>query len=303
MAIVGYLSQFPYTLEIDLPPEGVDSVSYFLFTRKNGYCLHYASAMVLMLRSIDIPSRLAVGYLPGEPGDIPGQYLLRDKYYHTWPQVYFPDYGWIDIEATPGSSENPVPIDTPLISSDAIEQSQYYDYLWRGAMLPAIQDIPDIGLENMPGQGVVEGGGDSLSFAAKLGRVMLFVFGGAIIIALLISIILLVRSLSFRWLWRVDRKVLAYDTYVNMCRLASMSGLVPSPHQTPLEFSRDLAQAYPDQAESLDFITWVYLESRFGGRDRKLAIAEEAEILKARHLVYNTMLQQFGWIKKFFGKK
>ena len=300
-AIIDYLSEFPYEVEIEPVPEGTDSVSYFLFTRQNGFCLHYASATVIMLRSIGIPSRLAVGYLPGEPGDIPGQYILRDKLYHAWPQVYFPGYGWVDIEATPSSSASQVPIDTPLVSSSAIEQSQYWDYLWQGAAPPDIQDIGNIDFGSMPGG--IPGEADSLSFADKLGRALLFVFITVVTIAVLAGIIILIRLFSFSWLWRVDREVLAYDTYVNVCKLASMVGFVPAPQQTPLEFTDSLAKTFPQQAEALDFITRAYLASRFGGRSSKPAIAEEAEILKARHLVYNTLLQRLGPVRRFFGKR
>jgi transglutaminase-like putative cysteine protease len=300
-AIIGYLSGYSYKLVIDAPPEGADSVAYFLFTRQNGYCLHFASATVIMLRSIDVPSRLVVGYLPGEPGNIPGQYILRDKYYHAWPQVYFPGYGWVDIEATPGDSSSQISIDTPLVSSTALEQSEYWKYLWGGAAPPKIEDIANIDLRSMPGG--IPDETDSLSFADKLGRALLFVFIAAVIIALLIGFILFVRALSFRWLWRVDRKALAYDAYVNMCKLASMVGFVPGPQQTPLEFADSLAKVFPQETEALGYITQAYLVTRFGGRRAKPALAEEAAILKARHIVYNTLLQRLGLTRRLFGKR
>ena len=301
MAVIGYLSQFSYKLVIDAPPEGTDSVAYFLFTRQNGYCLHFASAAVIMLRSIDIPSRLVVGYLPGEPGNIPGQYILRDRYYHAWPQVYFPGYGWVDIEATPGDSSSQISIDTPLVSSAALERSEYWQYLWGGAMPPKLEDINEIDLGSMPG-GIPEATG-SFSFADKLGRALLFVFIAAVIIAFIIGFILIVRALSFRWLWRVDRKVLAYDAYVNMCRLAAMVGFVPGPQQTPLEFTSSLAKVFPQETEALDYIAQAYLVNRFGGRIAKPALAEEAEILKARHLVYNALLQRLGMVRRIFSRR
>ncbi|OGN98683.1 MAG: hypothetical protein A2Y58_03810 [Chloroflexi bacterium RBG_13_51_52] len=298
-AIIDYLAQFPYKLEIEAPPEGTDSVAHFLFTRKNGFCLHYASATVVMLRSIGIPSRLVVGYLPGEPGKIPGQYILRDKYYHAWPQVYFPGYGWIDIEATPGSPESYVSIDTPFVSSTTIEESPEWD-AWLGAPPPQIQNITNIGIGLLPGSETSEA---ELSFGAKLGRTLLFVFSGALAIVLLIGLIFVIRSFSYRWLWRVDRQKLAYDTYTNMCKLAAMVGLAPNPQQTPLEFTAELAVALPQEVEALDYITRAYLINRFGGRRGRLIITEEAEILKARHMVYHTLLQRLGLTRRFFGKR
>jgi transglutaminase-like putative cysteine protease len=301
-AIVDYLADFSYKLEIEAPPEDADSVAYFLFNRQDGFCLHFASAVAVMLRSIDIPSRLVVGYLPGEPGDIAGQYILRDRYYHAWPQVYFPDYGWVDIEATPGGAESHVSIDTPLVSSSTIEQSQNWSTYWPWAMPPDIQNLANMDAGSLTGDLTV-GGTDSLSFASKLGQALLFVFGAALVIAFIIGIVLLVRSLSFRWLWSVDRGKLLSDSYVNMCKLAAMVGLVPEPQQTPLEFAGSLAKVFPGQAEALNYITQSYLESRYGGRGGRPAMAEEAEILKARRLVYNTLIQRLSPLRRHFGRR
>jgi transglutaminase-like putative cysteine protease len=299
MAIVNYLSKFTYTLEVNVPPEGTDSVEYFLFIRKTGFCLHFASAAVLMLRSVDIPSRLAVGYLPGDPGKIAGQYLLRDKSFHAWPQVYFPGYGWVDIEATPSSAESQVFIDTPLVSGSAIENLPQWD-VWQGAIPPDIRNMANIDMFNTPGDGTGE---TVLSFVGKLGHALLFIFTAALIIALLIGLILMMKSISFRWLWRVDRNALAYGTYTNMCELAARVGLAPRPQQTPLEFASGLAAALPQEAKALDGIVQAYVENRFGRREGKLDLFLEAEVLKARIVVYNALLQRLGAMRKLFGKK
>ncbi|MHB8104340.1 MAG: DUF4129 domain-containing transglutaminase family protein [Dehalococcoidales bacterium] len=297
-AVLGYLSQYRYQLEINPLPPGADSVEYFLFTSKTGFCLHFASAAVVMLRSVGIPARLAVGYLPGDPGNTAGQYLLKDKYFHAWPQVYFPGYGWVDVEATPVGATSLVSISSPFVSSTNIAESPQWD-VWLGAIAPQINNITNFNVENILGSSAPDET-DSLSFPAKLGRAILFVLAGALIIAVVIGLIVLIRSLSFRWLWRVDRQAVAYGTYINMCRLAAMVGLVPRPQQTPLEFAAVLVEALPQEAESLNYITRVYMENRFGGRDGKPDIAEEAEILKARHIVYRQLIQRMSKIRRLF---
>jgi transglutaminase-like putative cysteine protease len=299
-AIISFLSQYRYQLEISTLPEGADSVEYFLFTRKNGFCLHFASAAVTMLRSVGVPARLAVGYLPGDPGPTAGQYLLRDKYFHAWAQVYFPDYGWVDVEATPGGGESPVSVSNPWVSSPNLAESPQWD-VWLGAMPPSVANIYNLNVENVLGNEVPVT--DSLSFGAKLGRALLFILAAALIIVLLIGVIFIIRSLSFRWLWRVNRNAVAYGTYMNMCRLAAMVGLVPKPQQTPLEFTAELVEAFPQQSEALHYIARVYMENRFGGREGKPGAAEEAEILKARHIVYNSLIQRLGVMRRLLGKK
>ncbi len=130
LKIKDYLSRIPYKTDIKAPPEGTDGVAYFLFTQKAGFCVHFASAMAVMLRSVGVPTRLAIGYLPGDPGSEKGEYILRDKFYHAWPQVYFPGYGWIDIEATPSSAESAgsqVTLSGPVVSSDTIAALPQWD--------------------------------------------------------------------------------------------------------------------------------------------------------------------------------
>lgn len=105
-AIAQYLQTIPYTLEIEPPPSDGDGVDYFLFALKKGYCDYFASAMTVMLRAVGVPARLAVGHAPGEKtGD--DAYLVRDSDSHAWSEVYFPLYGWIPFEATPGKDAPP----------------------------------------------------------------------------------------------------------------------------------------------------------------------------------------------------
>ncbi len=296
-AILNYLSKYPYNLQVDLPLNGEDNVEYFLFTARRGFCLHFASAAVTMLRSVGVPARLAVGYLPGEPGNEPGRYILRDKYYHAWPQVYFPGYGWIDIEATPPGALNYVSTDTPWISSQTIEESAQWD-VWQGVTPPSIYNIGNINITTYGGGGASNT--EETSFAAKLGRSLLFIFGGALVIAMLVGFVILMRSLSFRWLWRVDRERIGYTVYLNMCRLAAMVGIIPSPQQTPSEFTAELVKIMPQQAEALNYVTQIYMDNRFGGREGKLDIAEEAEILKARRIVYVKLIERFSKVRRLF---
>lgn len=102
IAIQNYLrSTYPYTLDIDPPPPDVNVVDYFLFDLQKGYCDYYASAMVVMARSLGIPARLAVGYAPGEYDARQDRLIVREKDGHSWPELYFPGYGWIPFEPTP----------------------------------------------------------------------------------------------------------------------------------------------------------------------------------------------------------
>jgi hypothetical protein len=100
VAIQTYLRKFPYTLDIGAPPADRDVVDYFLFDLKKGYCDYYASAMVVLARAVGIPSRLAMGYASGEYDPQSQQYRVTEADGHSWPELYFPNYGWIGFEPT-----------------------------------------------------------------------------------------------------------------------------------------------------------------------------------------------------------
>ncbi len=101
IAIRDYLrTTIAYNDQIEAPPPDVDSVHYVLFESKEGYCNYYASAMVMLLRSNGIPSRLVAGYAQGDYLEEDGFYRVRANNAHTWVEVYFPSFGWIQFEPT-----------------------------------------------------------------------------------------------------------------------------------------------------------------------------------------------------------
>ncbi len=97
-----------YQYDLRAPSPWPDElVEGFLFNTKRGYCYHFASAMVLMCRAIDIPARLAVGYTRGETrGDELDLYIVRSEDAHAWPEVYIDDLGWTAFEPTPGMGDD-----------------------------------------------------------------------------------------------------------------------------------------------------------------------------------------------------
>jgi transglutaminase-like putative cysteine protease len=103
-----------------------DAVEAFLVDRR-GYCVQFASTMALMARSLDIPARVAVGFLKGEEVE-PGQWEVRADDAHAWPELYFEGVGWVRFEPTPSTrtglppqwavpeSDPAIPVPTPAAS-------------------------------------------------------------------------------------------------------------------------------------------------------------------------------------------
>ncbi|MDD5369918.1 MAG: transglutaminase domain-containing protein [Anaerolineaceae bacterium] len=113
-AITGYLRRtISYKQSIPNPPPGRDALEWFLFDLKQGYCNYYASAEVVLLRSLGIPARMSVGFAEGETTSTGGStsvagtepqvvntYTVRYRDSHAWPEVYFNHVGWVEFEPT-----------------------------------------------------------------------------------------------------------------------------------------------------------------------------------------------------------
>ncbi|MEX0709693.1 MAG: transglutaminaseTgpA domain-containing protein [Chloroflexota bacterium] len=104
-ALAAYLHtdpRFTYATKATLPADpDRDLVDFFLFDPNGqvGYCEYFASAMAVMARTLGLPSRVAVGYAPGERLE-DGIYQYRERNAHAWAEIFFPGYGWQSFEAT-----------------------------------------------------------------------------------------------------------------------------------------------------------------------------------------------------------
>jgi transglutaminase-like putative cysteine protease len=89
-----------YSTNIPPLPPGADTVDEFLFGNRTGFCEQISTAMAVMLRSIGIPAREAVGYVPGSYNPITDLYEVQGKDAHAWVQVWFAHYGWQSFDPT-----------------------------------------------------------------------------------------------------------------------------------------------------------------------------------------------------------
>lgn len=105
--IQAYLSNpSVFSYDTQAPPgSGYDVLVNFLTRTHSGYCIHYASAMALMARIVGIPSRVAVGFLPGHKVGDGWEVDVQDS--HAWPELYFQGYGWVRFEPTTAISAAP----------------------------------------------------------------------------------------------------------------------------------------------------------------------------------------------------
>jgi transglutaminase-like putative cysteine protease len=253
LAVQQYLMQIPYNLDISGPPSGVDGVDYFLFNIKQGYCDYYASAMVVMLRTLGIPARYVLGYTSGGFNIDSGAWEVLQLNYHAWVEVYFPSYGWIQFEPTPPSGiefggqvnpSNPPPLN-PDIDIDG----------------PIPEDEDELG-------GAVPGLGGTPTAFVTLGRV----FAGVVAAA-----IAFLAVAFYRWWWRLGRYPKADELYAKLGRLATLLGVPPDPSYTPSEFAALLSREVPEHAGSFETLAGVYASRRYGGKTISMSDIRRAQ--------------------------
>ena len=111
--ITTYLrTKISYSETVPAPPAGRDPLEWFLFTWQEGFCNYAASAQVVMLRSVGIPARLVVGFAQGSANEN-SDFVVLQKDAHAWPEVYFPEIGWVEFEPTLNQSRLVRPLGVP----------------------------------------------------------------------------------------------------------------------------------------------------------------------------------------------
>ncbi|MGE5893879.1 MAG: transglutaminase-like domain-containing protein, partial [bacterium] len=96
------LKNYRYSLKTDQPQGSTTVIEHFLFTSLRGYCEHFATAMVLMLRSVGMPARLVTGFSSSQKNDLGDYYILRQSDAHSWVEAFI-DGRWILYDPTPPS--------------------------------------------------------------------------------------------------------------------------------------------------------------------------------------------------------
>ncbi|MFI0484536.1 DUF3488 and DUF4129 domain-containing transglutaminase family protein [Actinomadura sp. 9N215] len=112
-----------YTYDLAAPPpkHGSDLVDFLLHS-KRGYCEQFAASMALMARILSIPSRVAMGYTSGSEVK-PGEFVVRSRDAHAWPELYFEGTGWVRFEPTPSGAGGQGTADTPDYTLPAVSGS------------------------------------------------------------------------------------------------------------------------------------------------------------------------------------
>jgi transglutaminase-like putative cysteine protease len=251
---------FEYTLT---PPRlDFDSVDDFLFNTKRGFCGHYASAFVMMMRAAAVPARVVTGYQGGEWNPIGEYWLIRQSDAHAWAEVWLDGRGWTRVDPT------------AVVSPERLRRG-IFDLIPSSLSAPGrlMRDTPWLAdvrlrwdaLNNWWNQRVLRFDyGTQIDLLKWFGiqdpdwRALGWLFGGGLVLWLLVIAWQVGRALRATPMDRLAR------AYTRLCRKLARAGAPREPHEGPLAYATAVARHRPDLTESVRALLSRYAELRYG---------------------------------------
>ncbi|MBH0207926.1 MAG: DUF3488 domain-containing protein [Nitrospira sp.] len=283
-AIQTYLTQ-NYRYSLDAPLAAQDQpLEEFLFVRKTGYCEHYATAMVIMLRTIGIPARLVTGFLATEWNDYGSYYVVRQQDAHAWVEVYLPHSGWMSMDPTPaednrGSGGKVWQVFGPIMDNIRLQWNRLFVQYSAADQLAVVRELKAEGMSVR---------NKALDTVTALFGTFLAVMGGIVThdvsqirIGLLGEIVGFVLAgfavlfwLGWGWLraawslWKTDdgSELAITQLYRRMRTYLSGQGFSRSAAIAPLELVEITRTGWREAHTAVAAITELYCRTRFGHR-------------------------------------
>ncbi len=253
-------NNFYYTLLPGLIEE--NPIETFLFETQKGFCSHYATAFVYLMRVAGIPARVVTGYQGGELNEAGEFLVIRQANAHAWSEVWLEDRGWIRVDPTtaiaPQRIQQDINVDLQMetgnVSFAGYELSSFQrfwkqtkdiwgsiDYNWQHWVINYTRDNQTRFLSMF-------GIGDIKSMLVHL------LIGIAFCLLVLSWFVLKKRPLP------IDKEL---ALYLKFCRKLSRSGITKEASETASQFSKRLQQKYPDSADKVRLITDLYNQVRY----------------------------------------
>lgn len=266
-AIERYLrNNITYNESIAQPPSNVDKVDYILFTAQEAYCDYYASSMIVMLRSLGIPARFSAGFARGSYNAEKDAFEVLNRDAHSWVEVYFPRYGWVEFEPTaaqPTIIRPTSPDGDGSFASGAIPPSDFPD----GSSLED-ENLNNLLEDDTPLGGGLPLGGLSIPFFGMQINVPTSVVGSGV---LLLGVVIVAAVVTGAVWWqrqnKIDSTAGVAVRYERMVKFAGWMGLVVRPWQTPYEHAAVLERRLPTYKREVDAITNDYVVQTFSNKN------------------------------------
>jgi hypothetical protein len=278
-AIENFLrSRYGYTLNLVGKP-GDDPLAHFLFVTRAGHCEYFASAMTILLRTLDIPAREVNGFLPGEYNDLAGDYIVRGSDAHSWVEVFFPGSGWVTFDPTPAAADTSGLLSRLAKYIDWVELSWSewvvnYDFAHQVQMAQTLQRSSQNWTQAV--RAWFERAQIHNRQRLKTMQLRHGILGLLLPVVLILLLVVLrydligktMRRLRLYWHLHTPEApqanpLLASRLYAELLRLLERHGFARRAAQTPLEFAMSVHT--PVLAPAVSEFTHIYASARYGG--------------------------------------
>ena len=261
-AVLAFLHTGGFTYSLTPPPLGSNPVDDFLFHTRSGFCGHYASAFVDMMRAAGVPARVVTGYLGGQLNPYDGTFIVRQSDAHAWAEVWLQGRGWTRVDPTsvvaPGRLDHDI-LDL-LPTTVSAPERLVHAWPWLGRALERWE-----ALNGWWNDSVINFNYRSqLDLLAALGfRSPELRDAGWSFAAALLAWLAWVS-----WQFGTEPRPPPPDrlgrAYGRLCRKLARKGLARAPHQGPLAYAQLIIGLRPDLATRVQPLLEQYAELRFG---------------------------------------
>lgn len=266
-ALTLFNADFTYTLKS--PPLGTESIDEFLFITKRGFCEHFASSFVFLMRAAGIPARVVVGYQGGEWNGADEYLMVRQSDAHAWAEVWLEGQGWVRVDPT--AAVSPMRIEQGLgqaLPSSELSQIRGFKFAQLAWVSTLVQQWDALGYQWhtwVLGYGERE---QRQFFENWLGGN----HGWRIGLFLVISAGVLLGLLALWLFWsRVTREESPeLRLYQQFSRKLARHGMIRNAGESPSEYAGRLANVFPQQAQQIVEITELFQYIAYGGRPELL---------------------------------
>ena len=119
-ALLAYIGQAPYVYTLNPGSYGGDAIDAFWLDRREGFCEHFATAYVVVMRAMGVPARVVAGYQGAEPPDADGYQAVRQSHAHAWAEYWAEGAGWLRADPTAAVAPERVRSSRPLLASPGL---------------------------------------------------------------------------------------------------------------------------------------------------------------------------------------
>ena len=262
-AVLTFLRTGGFSYSLTPPPLGPDPIDDFLFHTRTGFCGHYASAFVDMMRAGGIPARVVTGYLGGQWNPYDGTLVVRQSDAHAWAEVWLTDRGWTRVDPTAVIAPERLHRGILDLLPDALSAPERLVHAWpwlntalqRWDALNGWWNERVVGFDYRSQLDLLA----ALGFRSPELRDAGWVF--AVTLLLWLAWISWQLGKSGSGPPRPDRLGRAYS---RLCRKLARSGLPRACHQGPLAYAQAIVRFRPDLAPTVQPLLEQYAELRFG---------------------------------------